>query len=439
MTLYCARGLMIADETRHICPAVHLAACVRLGKPGASAQWLAKRLKSPVTRCFHLLLWQTHQSDFYTPPRLNGTQTFNCPLCVCLHPLACSAQMGLIETTRGLLPGAGKIEQRSEKLSAECEQRMTERWPWLRFVLQGAVSGCHGWLAWLWPKSSSSQVVPQNRWQCADLSARGSGEGDRSVHHALSVSLPGRRVGGQTALEMGLVNRAVDQNKAGDAAYREALSLAREILPQVWGCSSHPPPPWPALHPCFLPIPPLSSPLLQLCLSSGLCRSVFLLLQFRCLQCLAGCCTTVAYSQTLKLPICVADNQNIYIISLFFFVLMTWNSFFVKAPVAVRMAKEAINRGVEVNQVMHHRFNSASPISDSTPPLLGWYEFCNGDREVVLRLGEMCLVLPQILQLTAGTDISEATAFSSQVIPTRDRREGMAAFMEKRPPRYTGE
>jgi len=40
-------------------------------------------------------------------------------------------------------------------------------------------------------------------------------------------------VGGQTALEMGLVNRAVEQNQTGDAAYREALSLAREILPQV--------------------------------------------------------------------------------------------------------------------------------------------------------------------------------------------------------------
>lgn len=52
--------------------------------------------------------------------------------------------------------------------------------------------------------------------------------------------LPGRRVGGQTALEMGLVNRAVDQNQAGDAAYREALSLAREILPQVRSSSSHP-------------------------------------------------------------------------------------------------------------------------------------------------------------------------------------------------------
>lgn len=45
--------------------------------------------------------------------------------------------------------------------------------------------------------------------------------------------LSGRRVGGQTALEMGLINRVVEQNQTGDAAYREALSLAREILPQV--------------------------------------------------------------------------------------------------------------------------------------------------------------------------------------------------------------
>lgn len=45
--------------------------------------------------------------------------------------------------------------------------------------------------------------------------------------------LSGRRIGGQTALEIGLVNRAVEQNETGDAAYRDALILAREILPQV--------------------------------------------------------------------------------------------------------------------------------------------------------------------------------------------------------------
>ncbi|XP_041790984.1 enoyl-CoA hydratase domain-containing protein 2, mitochondrial [Chelmon rostratus] len=144
-----------------------------------------------------------------------------------LRTAAHSAQMGLIETTRGLLPGAG-----------------------------------------------GSQRLP------------------RMVGITLAKELifTGRRVGGQTALEMGLVNRAVEQNQTGDAAYREALRLAREILPQ--------------------------------------------------------------------------------------------------GPVAVRMAKEAINRGVEVD------IGSAMAIE------------------------RMCY---------------------ARVIPTRDRQEGMAAFIEKRPPRYTGE
>ncbi|KAL7397789.1 hypothetical protein ABVT39_028012 [Epinephelus coioides] len=144
-----------------------------------------------------------------------------------LRTAACSAQMGLIETTRGLLPGAG-----------------------------------------------GSQRLP------------------RMVGITLAKELifTGKRVGGQTALEMGLVNRAVEQNQTGDAAHREALSLAREIRPQ--------------------------------------------------------------------------------------------------APIAVRMAKEAMNRGVEV------------------------------DMTTAMAIERMCY---------------------ARVIPTRDRQEGMAAFIEKRAPRYTGE
>ncbi|XP_054646481.1 enoyl-CoA hydratase domain-containing protein 2, mitochondrial isoform X2 [Dunckerocampus dactyliophorus] len=143
-----------------------------------------------------------------------------------LRTAAYSAQMGLIETTRGLLPGAG-----------------------------------------------GSQRLP------------------RTVGITLAKELifTGKRVGGRGAMEMGLVNRAVDQNETGDAAYSEALSLAREILPQ--------------------------------------------------------------------------------------------------APIAVRMAKEAMNRGTEV------------------------------DITSAMAIERMCY---------------------AQVIPTRDRREGMAAFIEKRPPRYTG-
>lgn len=142
--------------------------------------------------------------------------------------------------------------------------------------------------------------------------------------------LSGKRVGGQTALEMGLVNRAVEQNQTGDAAYREALSLAREILPQVgiqthffslcYSSDSHASlffflqartcsltssffssalfqqysllsllctsfhsaflPSFLCLLPTFSSLPHPSS----LPFSSGLCRSVFLSVQFRCPQ-----------------------------------------------------------------------------------------------------------------------------------------------------------
>ncbi|XP_048833379.1 enoyl-CoA hydratase domain-containing protein 2, mitochondrial [Brienomyrus brachyistius] len=144
-----------------------------------------------------------------------------------LRTAASTAQMGLIETTRGLLPGAG-----------------------------------------------GSQRLP------------------RLVGFAVAKEMmfTGQRVTGERALQLGLVNRVAEQNEAGDAAYREALQLAREILPQ--------------------------------------------------------------------------------------------------APIAQRMVKEAICRGVEV------------------------------DIDTGMAIEGMCY---------------------ARVIPTRDRQEGMAAFIEKRPPRYTGQ
>uniref|UniRef100_A0A671NNA4 Enoyl CoA hydratase domain containing 2 n=1 Tax=Sinocyclocheilus anshuiensis TaxID=1608454 RepID=A0A671NNA4_9TELE len=111
----------------------------------------------------------------------------------------------------------------------------------------------------------------------------------RTVGFAIAKELifTGRRVGAERAAELGLVNRSVPQNQTGETAHKEALSLAREILPQ--------------------------------------------------------------------------------------------------APIAVRMAKVAMNRGTEV-------------------------------------------------------DISSGMAIEGiNLIPTRDRQEGMAAFIEKRPPRYIGE
>ncbi|PKU37946.1 enoyl- hydratase domain-containing protein mitochondrial [Limosa lapponica baueri] len=80
-----------------------------------------------------------------------------------------SAKMGLIETTRGLLPGAGG----------------TQRLP-----------------------------------RCVGIGL------------AKELIFTGRQIDGQQAFSMGLVNHAVPQNSDGDAAYQKALALAKEILPQ---------------------------------------------------------------------------------------------------------------------------------------------------------------------------------------------------------------
>ncbi|XP_047580191.1 enoyl-CoA hydratase domain-containing protein 2, mitochondrial isoform X6 [Lutra lutra] len=83
---------------------------------------------------------------------------------------ASSAVMGLIETTRGLLPGAGG----------------TQRLP-----------RCLG------------------------------------VALAKELIFTGRRLSGAQAQALGLVNHAVSQNEEGNAAYHRALELAQEILPQA--------------------------------------------------------------------------------------------------------------------------------------------------------------------------------------------------------------
>ncbi|XP_039341532.1 enoyl-CoA hydratase domain-containing protein 2, mitochondrial isoform X2 [Mauremys reevesii] len=87
-----------------------------------------------------------------------------------LRIAASSAKMGLIETTRGLLPGAGG----------------TQRLP-----------------------------------RCIGIGL------------AKELIFTGRQIDGQQALSIGLVNHTVLQNDEGDAAYQRALTLAKEILPQA--------------------------------------------------------------------------------------------------------------------------------------------------------------------------------------------------------------
>ncbi|XP_021539583.1 enoyl-CoA hydratase domain-containing protein 2, mitochondrial isoform X2 [Neomonachus schauinslandi] len=87
-----------------------------------------------------------------------------------LRVAASSAVMGLIETTRGLLPGAGG----------------TQRLP-----------RCLG------------------------------------VALAKELIFTGRRLSGAQAQALGLVNHAVSQNEEGNAAYHRARELAQEILPQA--------------------------------------------------------------------------------------------------------------------------------------------------------------------------------------------------------------
>ncbi|KAM9325464.1 enoyl-CoA hydratase domain-containing protein 2, mitochondrial [Gastrophryne carolinensis] len=87
-----------------------------------------------------------------------------------LRVAASTAKLGLIETTRGLLPGAG-----------------------------------------------GSQRLPRLI----------------GVGLAKELIFTGRQIEGTQAYNLGLVNDAVPQNESGDAAYKRSLVLAQEILPQA--------------------------------------------------------------------------------------------------------------------------------------------------------------------------------------------------------------
>ena len=64
--------------------------------------------------------------------------------------------------------------------------------------------------------------------------------GTQRLPRAIGVSLEkelifsARVLDGQEAKSVGLISRVPEQNQEGDAAYRKALDLAREFLPQVF-------------------------------------------------------------------------------------------------------------------------------------------------------------------------------------------------------------
>ncbi|NWR74810.1 AUHM protein, partial [Centropus unirufus] len=132
------------------------------------------------------------------------------------------------------------------------------------------------------------------------------------VSLAKELIFSARVVDGDEAKSIGLISHVVEQNEAGDAAYRRALALAREFLPQ--------------------------------------------------------------------------------------------------GPVAMRVAKLAINQGMEVRIFTSHKSKQKICIK-----CILWDCFWN-----------------QLIN-------NEFLLCSLQTIPTKDRIEGLLAFKEKRPPRYKGE
>ena len=71
---------------------------------------------------------------------------------------------------------------------------------------------------------------------CLIPSAGGTQRLPRAIGMSLAKELifSARVLDGQAAKAVGLISHVLEQNQEGDAAYRKALDLAREFLPQVF-------------------------------------------------------------------------------------------------------------------------------------------------------------------------------------------------------------
>ncbi|XP_062369231.1 methylglutaconyl-CoA hydratase, mitochondrial isoform X1 [Cinclus cinclus] len=106
---------------------------------------------------------------------------------------ASSAKMGLVETKLAIIPGAGMNEVKQELKKA----------PEAKLSIRGTTRG-------------GTQRLPRTI----------------GVSLAKELIFSARTVDGEEAKSIGLISHVVEQNEAGDAAYRRALALAREFLPQ---------------------------------------------------------------------------------------------------------------------------------------------------------------------------------------------------------------